>query len=134
MSIRISPADKAFADCVKEAYDHTCEKCGRQGRQECSHIHSRKNRTIRWCKENALPKCHSCHRWWHENPTESGKWFESKYGEGMVDLLLEKKNYKFKIPKNEEKEIAKHYREQLKIITAKRAEGQTGFIDFISYQ
>ena len=134
MSVKITPADKAFADCVKAAYDYTCQVSGVQGRVELSHIHSRRHRTIRWCKENALPKCHYKHRWWHENPTEAGLWFLNKYGQGMVDLLIEKKNNKFKVPKSEEKEIARHYREQLKIIEAKRAEGQTGYIDFVSYQ
>lgn len=132
--VKITPADKAFADCVKEAYDHTCEKCGKQGRMECSHIHSRRHRTIRWCKENAIPKCHPCHRWWHEHPTEAGKWFLDKYGQGIEDILIEKKNNKYKISKADEKEIAKHYREQLKIIQEKRIQGQTGYIDFESYQ
>jgi hypothetical protein len=101
---------------------------------ECSHIHSRRHRTIRWCKENALPKCSTCHRWWHENPTESGRWFEEKYGAGMVELLLEKKNVRLKVPKSEEKAVAKHYREQLKAIEQKRDDGEVGFIDFESWQ
>ncbi len=134
MSIKITPADKAFADCVKAAYDYTCQVSGEQGRVELSHIHSRRHRTIRWCKENALPKSHHKHRWWHENPTEAGAWFLNKYGQGMVDLLMEKKNSKFKVPKSEEKQIAKHYRNELKIIEAKRAKGRIGYIDFISYQ
>lgn len=132
--MKISPADKAFADCIKEAHNHTCAVCGIQGRMELSHIHSRRFRTIRWAVLNALPKCHTCHRWWHENPTESGAWFEKTYGEGVVDLLIEKRNAKFKVPKSEEKEIAKHYREQLKIIEQKRADGATGYIDFESWQ
>ena len=121
---------------MKAAYDNTCEKCGIQGRMEASHIHGRRHRTVRWCHNppNVIPKCHTCHRWWHENRTESGAWFKAKYGEGVVDLLLEKKNLKVKVPKTEEKEIAKHYREQLKIIEQKRLDGATGFIDFVSWQ
>ena len=134
--MKISAADKAFANCVKAAYDNTCERCGIQGRMECSHIHGRRHRTIRWCHKppNAIPKCHTCHRWWHENPTESGIWFVRKYGEGVESLLIEKKNNKFKIPKAEEKEIAKHYREELKKIEQARLDGAVGYIDFVSYQ
>ena len=51
-----------------------------------------------------------------------------------MDLLREKKDLKVKVHKSEHKLIAKHYREQLKIIEAKRQAGQTGFIDFVSYQ
>jgi len=132
--MKISPADKAFADCVKEASDHTCAVCGKQGRMEASHIHSRRHRNMRWMKSNCISKCHTCHRWWHENPTESGKWFEKKYGSGMVDLLLEKKRMIEKVPKTEEKEIAKHYREQLKEMQKAREQGVTGELDFESWQ
>ena len=58
----------------------------------------------------------------------------NKYGQGMVDLLLEKKNSRVKVPVAEEKEIAKHYREQLRIIQDKRNAGASGFIDFDSWQ
>lgn len=51
-----------------------------------------------------------------------------------MEILREKVNAKFKISKSEEKEIAKHYREQLKIIEQKRLDGVTGFIDFESWQ
>ncbi len=132
--MKILAADKAFADCVKAAYDYTCQVTGQQGRVELSHIHSRRHRTIRWCKENALPKTHAAHRWFHENPTEAGAWFVDKYGQGFADMLIEKKNAKVKVPKTEEKEIAKHYRNELKQIQVKRAEGVTGYIDFVSYQ
>ena len=43
-------------------------------------------------------------------------------------------NSKVKVSKMEEKEIAKHYREQLKIIEQKRADGVIGYIEFESYQ
>lgn len=132
--MRISPADKAFSDCIHLAFNHTCDRCGRAGRVECSHIHSRRHRTIRWCIENAIAKCHTCHRWWHEHPTESGLWFIAEYGQGREDILIEKKNAKRKITKLEEKDIAKHYREQAKILKKKREEGETGFITFESWQ
>ena len=132
--IKVTAADKAFADCVKEAYDYTCQVCGIQGRMELSHIHSRRHRNIRWAKDNALPKCFNCHAWWHQHPTESGVWFRNKYGEQFADRLIEKKNEYVKVPKTEEKAIAKHYREQTKMIREKREAGQTGFIDFESWQ
>jgi len=134
MGVKITPADKAFSDVVHAAYDNTCCRCGRVGRVENSHIHSRRHRTIRWCKENGVAKCHTCHRWWHENPTEAGLWFIEVFGQGTEDILIEKKNLKVKVSKLEEKDIAKHYRQQLKIIKEKRAGGETGFIDYESWQ
>ena len=113
--VKRSPADIAFSDCVRYAAGYTCQKCGKvDGQMECSHIFSRKNRTIRWAKDNAMCKCHTCHRWWHENPTESGDWFRNLVGEGAYQILVEKKNSKQRVSKLEEEEIAKHYREQLR--------------------
>jgi len=132
--MKISAADKAFADSVKEAYDHVCQKCGKQGRTELSHIYGRRHRSIRWCVDNSLPKCHSCHRWWHENPTESGKWFADKYGEGVLVMLREKRDSGVKVPKKDEKEIAAHYRAELKRVQELRNDGVQGPIELVSYQ
>ena len=109
--MKISAADTWFSKCIRER-DGACVVCGKTEGLECSHIHGRRHRTIRWSMMNAVAKCHTCHRWWHENPTESAFWFREKYGQGHVDLLLEKKNERVKVPKLEEKEIAKFYREQ----------------------
>jgi len=126
--MKISPADTAFSNCVKKAANNTCVKCGvKRDRMECSHIFGRRHRTIRWCKENAVCKCTTCHRWWHENPTESGIWFIGKYGQGIMDILTEKRNHRVKVTKLEEKDIAKHYREQLKLL-------ENGATDFVSWQ
>ena len=141
--MKLSPADIAFSQCVRAAADHTCRKCGiqkfptnRRGNSgmDCSHVFGRGNRTVRWAKDNAKCMCHTCHRWWHENPTESGQWFENLVGIDHMELLREKARACFKIPKTEEREIAKHYREQLKIIEQKRLDGVTGYIDFESWQ
>ena len=51
-----------------------------------------------------------------------------------MNRLREKRDLKIKVPKSEEKEIAKHYREQLKIIEQKRLDGVLGYIDFESWQ
>jgi len=115
-----SPADKAFSEVIREIHEYTCERCGKVGRMECSHIHSRRHRTIRWCLLNANCLCGGCHRWWHENPTESGKWFERTFGEYRVDVLLEKKENKVKVTKMEEKEIAKYYRKELNKMVSDR--------------
>ena len=139
MAVKIKPADTAFSRCVRESHDWTCEKClskhekGSMGLHN-SHIFSRRHRTIRWCKENTQCLCFACHSWFGGNPADSGLWILNLLGEGFLDRLREKRDIKMKISKPEEKVIASHYREQLKIIEGKRNGGQTGFIDFESYQ
>ena len=51
-----------------------------------------------------------------------------------MEILREKRDSKVKVPKSEEIAIAKHYREQLKVIEVKRLNGETGYIDFVSFQ
>ena len=100
----------------------------------CSHIFSRRHRTIRWCTDNTQALCFSCHSWFGGNPADSGKWVEEFVGVGVIDRLREKKEARIKVSKLEEKDIAKHYREQLKILEHKRNLGQTGYIEFESWQ
>ena len=33
----------------------------------------------RWDLLNIVLHCFHCHRWWHNNPTESGKWFSQAF-------------------------------------------------------
>ena len=139
MSLKRSPADAEFSKCVRAAADYKCQKCGKQYDKSstglhCSHNFSRRHRTIRWCKENALSLCCSCHEWFGGNPADSGKWLEDFIGAGQVDILREKMRSRLVVKKIEEKDIAKHYREQLKLIQARREAGECGYIDFESYQ
>ncbi len=101
---------------------------------DCSHTHSRRHVGIRYDTTNANCLCSGCHRWWHENPTESGAWLTGLMGQGFMDRLLEKKNQIIKTPKSEIKLITRHYRLQLKIIEEKRLNGELGTIPFESYQ
>lgn len=139
MAIKVKPADTAFSKCIRAANDYLCYKCGTAYDKSstglhCSHNFSRRHRTIRWCKENALSMCFSCHSWFGGNPADSGHWLETEIGEGVVQVLREKRDSGVKVSKLEEKDIAKHYREQLKIIEKKRINGHDGFIDFVSWQ
>ena len=83
---------------------------------------------------NAQSLCFACHSWYGGNPADSGIWITNLLGEGHMDLLREKRDLKVKVSKAEEKEIAKHYRGELKLIEAKRLDGVTGRIEFTSWQ
>ena len=139
MGVKIKAADTWFSKCVREAHNWTCERCSTQYEQGSmglhnSHIFTRSHRTIRWAKENTQALCYPCHSWFGGNPADSGYWITELKGEGFMQSLREKRDLKLKVSKLEEKEIAAWYREQHKIILEKRNNGQTGFIDFISYQ
>lgn len=139
MSIKRSPADAEFSKCIRAAADYKCQKCNKQYDKSstglhCSHNFGRRHKTIRWCKDNALSLCFSCHQWFGENPADSGRWLEDFIGSGTVEILREKMRMKFKVNDVYQKDVANHYREQLKIIQEKRSNGEVGYIDFVSYQ
>ena len=119
MKTKRKPSDAEFSRCVRTAANWTCERCHTQYEKgsmglHCSHIFSRRYRTIRWSKDNVQALCFSCHQWYGSNPADSGYWVTELLGEGHMELLREKRDSKVKVSKLEEKDIAKFYRAELK--------------------
>lgn len=67
----------------------TCQKCGVQNsRMEASHIYPKgKHQSMRYLLLNVKLLCHTCHRWWHEHPLESGEWIKEYLGERYDGLV-----------------------------------------------
>jgi len=133
--MRISPADQAFSRCVRERDDWICQKCKtRYPRNSsglhCSHHFSRRYRTIRWHPLNAMVLCYACHQWYGGNPLDSGRWLEAKIGPEAVAELRVLRDTPRKISKKTEKEIAAHYRRELKVMEKKRTDGVEGRVEF----
>jgi hypothetical protein len=115
MGIKIMAADKYFSLAIRHRDNHQCQYCwGLDGKMECAHIHSRRHRRIRWDATNAVTLCNTHHRYFTEEPFAWVKWLTDTYGEGYLDILLEKRNTIMKSDKTLRAEIAKHYREELK--------------------
>jgi len=138
-NVKRKPADDEFSKCVRASANYTCERCGTyygpgHAGLHCSHNFSRRHRTIRWCKENALSLCYGCHSWFGGNPADSGRWLEEKLGESALEVLREKRDSRVKVPKTEEKEIAAHYRKELKKIQSLIDGGTEPPYDFESWQ
>lgn len=138
-NVKIKPVDKWFSLCIRSANNWRCEKCdgqfeeGTQG-LHCSHIFSRRHRTIRWCRDNAQSLCANCHQWFGGNPADSGAWVEEMKGEKTMESLRLKRELRAKVSKIEEKKISRFYKTQLDEIRRKRNEGEDGYIEFESYQ
>ena len=139
MAVKIKPADTWFSKCKREAGDWVCEKCGAKHERGSmglhnSHIFSRRHRTIRWCADNTQSLCCNCHHWFGGNPADSGRWIEKLLGDEFLDRLREKRDSRVKVPKTEEKEIAAHYRAEHAKLIERRNNGETGILDFESWQ
>ena len=135
-----TPADAAFSFCIRERNDWHCEYCYRyfpddSGRRSlhCSHFYGRRHRGLRFHASNAFAHCYTCHKRLGENPADFTFWVEQKLGEGMVEMLRERRNSIYKMGKGELKEIAAHYRNELKTMHEKRANGEVGYLDFLSW-
>ena len=126
MAVKRCPADAAFSKAVRMARP-ACEYCGRTDTLEAAHIYGRRSKSVRWDTLNILVLCHHHHRVFTENPVEFTVWMQGYLGQGYLDILNEKRNRIFKTTKAIRSEIAKHYREQIKLM-------ESGPHDLVSYQ
>jgi len=136
MGIKRDAADDAFSLCVRERSNWACECCNKQfsvtdrGSLQCAHIYGRRNKSIRQEPLNAFAFCFGCHLKYTENPLDFDSFVEGKLGSGALQILIEKRQGLVKYNKIFVKECAKHYREQFKIMSAKREGGEMGRIEF----
>lgn len=132
--IKITAADRYFSLCIRERADNTCEKCEEtQKKLECSHFHSRRHRGLRFDPNNACCLCFECHQFLGGDPPEHVRFFTNLMGEGMIEILRDKKNGIYKLAKGELKEIAAFYRQELKLLKEARDNGETGRLEISAY-
>lgn len=119
MAIRRCPADAAFSNAIRFARKHTCEHCGKaDGKMEAAHIYSRSYKSVRWDTQNILCLCFRCHLHFTGSPLDFEKWLKGYVGEGYLEILNEKRHRIQKDTKAYRQEVAKHYRQQLKLLEA----------------
>ena len=138
MGIKITPADQAFSRCIREAAGWKCEKCGAQHEEKsmglhCAHFMTRGNWSTRFDPDNAAALCYGCHSYLDRNPYIKTQWFENYLGEGLAGIIQEKSKQPAYGIKKFKKEIAKHYRVELKRLQALRLDGSTGTLKIIGY-
>ena len=140
MAVKINPADKWFSKCVREAAEWRCECCGKQYEEgtmglHCSHYFGRRANSLRYCPDNAFAHCFGCHQRLGSNPDDFRGWMVSKVGEGMIDILREKREDigLAKDIKKNIKDVAKHYKAEYERLKQERLNGATGPLEIISY-
>ncbi len=99
----------------------------------CSHVFSRRYRRIRWDPRNAQALCFTCHDWYGGNPVDSGRWAEEVLGEATISAIRTKRDDRQKVTKAQEREIAKFYRKEHEKLLMRRVDGETGRIEFASW-
>jgi hypothetical protein len=84
--------DRLFSKFIHDR-DKVCQICGKTGKLDTAHIIPRSCLLLRWHPDNAILLDPVCHKWgkdsFHQNPLYFSKWYVNKYGQDMVDKLLE---------------------------------------------
>lgn len=121
-AIKRTPADAAFSKLIRQRAGWKCERCGAQHDESstglhCSHYYSRGNWAVRFDPDNARALCYGCHAFLGGRPAEHTEWFISVIGQGVYDLLTERKNDKYLGREYRKTKgigpVAKHYRDQM---------------------
>jgi hypothetical protein len=137
MAVKRDKYDRIFSDIVRERADHTCEHCGKyEGKTQschCAHIHGRASRATRWCADNVICLCASCHFNFGTHPTEFTNWLREYLGQGYLDVLSERAHSIKKWTKHDKEEMYKHYKDEYKIMMKARNNGVEGRITFLNY-
>lgn len=102
--------------------DNRCQKCGKPIKGVNSHpchvVAKGYGASLRrWDLLNIFLGCIYCHRWWHDNPTESGKWFAGRFParESYLEIYRYGKPAKISTPDMETLyEVLKRKLEELK--------------------
>jgi hypothetical protein len=141
--IKITQGDKYFSLCVRERAEWRCQYpgCGKQYPPptqglHCAHVMSRGHWSVRFDPHNAIALCYGHHRIAEQRrEVEFLPLVKSLFGEAQWHRVFAEayKGGGYRV-KRSLPEIAKHYREQLKAMQAKRADGHIGLLDFEGWQ
>ena len=137
-AVKIRPADSAFSKCIRERAGWTCERCSTKTPDDkrmglhCSHFHGRGKWATRFDPDNCEALCYGCHAYLGANPYKHDKRQREILGEELYQIVLERSQDTSvgRLAKKTEKDIAKHYRIELKRMEALRAAGEEGRIEF----
>ena len=103
MYIRRDALDILFSQYIR-LRDRVCQYCGRSGRLETSHFHSRRKRSVRFDPENSCALCFSCHTFLSGNPYAHTEFFKKRLGSERFCLLNIRAETIMKVDKEKVKE------------------------------
>jgi len=124
-AIKRDSADRYFSEVVRKKAGK-CEHCQKEGRLEAAHIFTRSRKSIRWSLLNCIALCHHCHRMFTGEPVKFTRWLENELlGPVALEILQERSNELVKTNAAYRKEVAAHYRSELKKMEEAEKEGAT---------
>jgi len=131
--------DAAFSDLIREAWDWTCARCGRQFPERkgkdvhASHFYSRQFNSTRWFVDNAVCLCATCHDYVGKHPDDHVSLIRRVLGDTRYQWLQARKRLIVRYRAADKKAMRKHYSAELERIKAMRLEGHTGLVTPVTY-
>ena len=139
-AVKIRASDSYFSKCIRERAEWKCERCGAQHKEgsmglHCSHYYGRGTWSTRFDKDNCEALCYGCHSFMGANPAMHEQRIREKLGPYAYDALVERKNdiKAGRQMKRDEALVRKHYKAELENLKARRASGESGYLEFTGY-
>lgn len=130
--------DDIFSQCVREAADWTCERCGLEFPERksqalhASHYYSRGIACTRHHPDNVSSLCGRCHKEVGEDPDAHRRWMLKRLGDIRYGELGVRKNTLI-YRKVDKKAMRAHYRAELERMLAERRRGLIGPLELVAY-
>lgn len=110
----IKQLDDLSKAAVRKRDGNTCKRCGKWVEGSARHVSHvipvSAGHKLRWDINNMKVLCFHCHiNWWHKNPMESAKWFESTFPDRWQYLQEMRGTYKFTLTELED--MVKRFKE-----------------------
>lgn len=138
--IKRTGLDDVFSQCVREAADWTCERCGLEFPERksqalhASHYFSRSIICVRYFPDNVSSLCGACHKLVGDDPDEHRRWMLKRLGEVRYDDLRKRKNTMIvRYKPADKKALRAHFREQLEQMLGLRSRGLIGPLELVAY-
>ncbi len=90
--IKIRRSDTLFREYLLKLRGEVCEKCGQKGAVQVSHFYGRRSESVRYDPQNTSLLCFTCHRKFHERPSEYTEWKRKQLGEREYKKLMLRAN------------------------------------------
>ena len=113
--------DELCREIIRLRDDNKCQKCGKEVKgsdSQPSHVVAKgKGASLRrFDLLNIKLLCFHHHRWWHLNPTESGKWFAEKWPAREAYLEIYRYGKPASINMSEMRDMVVQYKQKLKLL------------------
>lgn len=114
----MTPADSAFSAAIRHRDNHCCQYCGRPADDydplDCAHVVGRREKILRWDADAAVTLCRAHHGLFTRNPALWDQWIVESRGEAYRASLEVRRRMVLKVNAARLKEIAAHYRAELR--------------------